>query len=211
MVGSHDAAGSLERLTMRTICFLLPVFVLVGCATQPPHSTVGPAPAASPVTEQPSPADSVVTRYELGVYRYPRDGQSSHKRAIYRRTRVSFPANQRERGHTSDFTYMPPSFDPLPPSAELDAELSAQREITDRIRRGRQAMADLEQQARRQYTALVTHTQETARLSQHLETERARLRELEARLQEKLHATSTPATVTESPVPASTPTQEIKW
>lgn len=196
---------------MRSIGFVLPVLVLVGCATQPTHSTLSPAPVASPVTEQPSPADFVVTRYELGAYRYPGDGQNGHERAIYRKTRVSFPANQRERGHTSAFTYVPPSFDPLPPSAELDAELGAQREITDRIRRAREAMADLEQQARRQYAALVTHTQETARLSQHLETERARFRELEERLQEKLHATSTPPTVTESPVPASTPTQEIKW
>ncbi len=196
---------------MRAICFSLSAVALVGCATPPAPSSLSPTPVVSSVTAQEAPGDFVLTRYELGTYRYPIEGQKNHEPAMYRKTRVSFRTTAGDREQSLDFAYEPPSFDPLPPSAELDAELRAQREITDKIRRAREAMADLEQQARNQYAALVAHTEETAQLGQHLETEYARLRELEARLQEKLHAASAPPTDTQSPVPASTPTQEIKW
>ena len=58
---------------------------------------------------------------------------------------------------------------PLPPNAELTAELEAQKTITAELRAIQARMAGIEKQAQAQYGALVNETAETVRLRRQLE------------------------------------------
>jgi hypothetical protein len=190
---------------MRPLCLIFPL-LLAGCATQ---TTIAPKPIA--LTAPTSVADPhvVVTRYELGSYRYPQDRPEHSGLAVFRSTRITgktVPVGLDARAWN-----VPASFDPLPPSAELSAELSAQRDITARIRAAQEVIAGLEKQMRAQYGTLVTQTEETLRLRAKLETERANVQQLEAQLRNQPHTAAETPAVAETTVPNSSSSQEVKW
>lgn len=194
------------------------LLVLGGCATPAPIAT-NPIASAAPMVPQPpvrqepsergsqdaSAGEHVITRYELGSYRYPRT--SELEGAIFRSTRIS--SQYGAAGGVTRSNYPPASFEPLPPSEELRAELSAQRDITSRIQHAQDTIVRLEKQVREQYDSLVVQTKETVELRQSLEAERGRLQGLQAQLQEQLTASAASPPVAQAPVEAPTP--EIKW
>jgi hypothetical protein len=188
---------------MRPVIVLL-IVGLAGCATsQRPVGVTGPSSAPAQSQSNLDRATVArVTRYELGDYRYPRHGVANEN-SVVRTTRM--PANTRVRESEVNVS---PSYDPLPPSAELTAELSAQREITRQIREMKSVIAAAEQNAKEQYGALVEHTAAVIKLRQQLEVERARLRELEFQLKEQR---PTPAAPVIASSPASTSTEGVKW
>ncbi len=145
--------------------------------------------SAEVVTHPPLDPGVLSTRYELGAYRYPRPPHSLSEKAVERQTRV--PANLALGYQTEPSAYVPASFDPLPKSAELEAELANQREMTTRIYMAQQAMIELEQRARGQFEILVSQTEETMRLREELETERARVQRREADLSARLQTVGT--------------------
>jgi hypothetical protein len=64
--------------------------------------------------------------------------------------------------------YVPATYDPLPPSAELAAELTEQHQITAELRTMKANMFALQGQAQTQYGKLVAETDATDRLRQQL-------------------------------------------
>jgi hypothetical protein len=190
---------------MRPLYLIFPVLV-AGCATQ---DTIAPKPIASTALTSVVDPHVVVTRYELGSYRYPQETRDSSGPAVFRSTRIS--GNTVPVGTDARSLNVPASFDPLPPSDELSAELSAQRDITARIRAAQEVIFGLERQMRAQYGTLVTQTEETLRLRAKLETERANVQRLEAQLRNQPHtATETPA-VAQAAAQNSSSSQEVKW
>jgi peptidoglycan hydrolase CwlO-like protein len=191
---------------MRAVIVLL-ALGLTGCATSPPSVKTSSAPvsASRPNTNVELATVAHVTRYELGAYRYPAAESDQSETAVLRTTRVPpHLAAQPNVGNVS------PAYDPLPASAELSAELSAQREITEQLRAMKAAILAAERKAQEQYGTLVSHTEEVVKLRHQLEVERARVRELEAQLQERLQAQPAPV-VASTPSPASTSTEGVKW
>ncbi len=197
---------------------VLPILCgLAGCASQtttlPPSAIAPTAPLAR--AAEVKPAKSVmVTRYELGEYRASRVPPVSRETAVFRTTRgpvkptvlpdgaatLSDPANH----------YVPATFEPLPPSVELAAELAAQKEITEKLRAMSATMLGLEKQAQGQFGALVAHSEETAKLQKQLEGERLRVRDLEMQLRERLEAA--PASAQEqAPMSDPTPAPAKNW
>lgn len=190
---------------MRSSWILLLGMCLVGCATQR-QAVRAPAVSTppSPVVRESAPTRLVETRYEVRGYREADNPSVRHEpHAVYRATRV--PARVESLDVAPRSSFEPASHSPLPQSAELSAELAAQRQITTELREIKARMAAIEQQAQSQYGALVDQTASTLQLRQQLESERARVRELEARLRDKT-ATSG---VTEGG--ARTAVAEVKW
>jgi len=188
---------------MRTrFWILLASVAFAGCATQR-TSVVAPAPIEKTVVRKAVPMRDVETRYEVRSYRDANDPSVRHEaHAVYRTTRVPARVAALETEPRRDFA--PVSYAPLPPSAELSAELAAQKEITAMLRTIEARMAAVERQAQSQFGTLVDQTAETMKLRQQLEEERARVRELESKMQ--VHASdATPAT---GSVATST---ETKW
>jgi hypothetical protein len=125
----------------------------------------------------------VETRYEVRSYRDPDDPRVRHDaHAVYRATRV--PARIEELETTPRNKAAPLSYAPLPPSAELAAEIATQKEIGTELRAIRSRMAAVEQQARAQLGTLADQTAETVNLRKQLEKERAGVRELESMVSE---------------------------
>ena len=190
---------------MRPLYLIFPLLV-AGCATQKP---LAPTPIASRAPTSVADPHVVVTRYELGYYRYPHEAPDSSGPAVFRSTRISgktVPAGTDTRSLNA-----PGSFDPLPPSAELSAELSAQRDITAKIRAAQEMIVGLEKQMRTQYGTLVTQTEETLRLRAKLETERANVQQLEAQLRNQPHTSADSPAVARTVAPNSSSSQEVKW
>lgn len=168
--------------------------LLSGCTTSVmsdrtavPAENSGRRASIPSVASLPVPDPGVMTtRYELGAYRYPLSLQGLRQVAVERQTRV--PTNLALGNHIASPTYLPASFDPLPKSVELEAELATQREMTTRMRTAQQAMVDLEQRARGQFETLVQKTQETIRLREELESARVLVQRREAELQSRLQA-----------------------
>ena len=158
---------------MRSVFVLIP-FLIAGCATPNPVARNPIVPTGSiPRTE----GSIVVTRYELGTYRYPRETSGSTDPVVFRVTRISnhlIPTAADPRA-----VHVPSHIAPLPPSAELDAELGAQRDITARIRASQETIVGLERQMRTQYETLVAQTATTVQLRRQLEADRARLHQVE--------------------------------
>ena len=200
---------------MRAFCIVM-LCGLSGCATRAPHGATPPVSVVhSENTPEHGDADSViVTRYELGSYRYPKDRSGKEVTAVYRRTRVSpaVAAKAGVPGTTGEPVneYVPASFAPLPPSAELAAELTSQKRITEELQGIKASMVAMEQQARAQYDALVRRTEEAVRAHQQLEAQVARVRALEAQLRERLQNSPQPVSST-SPAPAAAPDEEPQW
>ena len=192
---------------MRSSWIFVFTLSLAGCAT---HRPVAHVPASS-ATPQPvvreAPATRVVeTRYEVRAYRDADDPRVRHDaHAVYRTTRV--PARVESMDTAPRTAFAPASYAPLPPTAELTAELEAQRQITTQLREIKARMAAIEQQAQSQYGTLVNQTSDTIKLRQQLEAERARVRELETRLRD-----NSPGSGTEGKaVAATTAAAETKW
>jgi hypothetical protein len=190
---------------MRSLLVFIPVLV-AGCAT--PHP-VAMAPSVPTRSIPQADAHVVVTRYELGRYRYPQEPSKSTEPTVSRRTRVSndlIPTGSDPRAVEA-----PPTFDPLPPSAELAAELAAQRDITDRMRASQEIIVGLERQMRAQYETLVAQTETTVQLRRQLEAERVRVQshEVQPRDETRLVAPSSPAVPVTTPGPATE--EKTEW
>jgi hypothetical protein len=186
------------------IVFVL--FGMAGCATAPQSASNQVSHAPTQLKTTASRETSVqLARYELGSYRYPASDSGQNESAVYRTTRVP-----RHLAAPLTRENISPTYDPLPPSAELAAELEAQRQITAQLRAMKDTMASAEKSAKEQYRVLVTHTDDVVKLRQQLEAERAHVRELEGQLEQQLQAPAAPV-VAATPSPASTPTQGVKW
>jgi hypothetical protein len=146
----------------------------------------------------------VETRYEVKSYRDPDDPRVRHDaHAVYRVTRV--PAQTADLETTPRNKFEPISYAPLPSSAELAAEIAAQKEISAELRAIRSRMAAVEQQARTQLGTLADQTAETVNLRRQLEEERARVRELESKVSD--HAAAPPT----MPPPQAASGTDPKW
>lgn len=185
---------------MRAYLTLILGLALAGCST---HRQTAMLASALPAPRMPASEDTraVETRYEVRSYREAGDPSVRHEaHTVYRRTRVpaTNPAGALETVPRERFA--PASVVPLPASAELDAEIAKQKQITGELHRIQVAMAETETQAQNQYVALVRQTTETIELRRQLEAERKRLAELQSQMQE-------PNVV--ATVPAATP--PVKW
>jgi hypothetical protein len=169
-------------------------------------------PAAQPSQSQPqiaanlAPTRIVETRYEIRPYRDAADPAVRHEaHAVYRSTRV--PARVESLETAPRTAFAPVSYAPLPTNAELAAELSTQKQITEQLRAIQAKMTAVEEQARQQYGTLVSQTEESVKLTRQLEAERARVRELEAMLRYR----AAPPAEKASPTVAATSAPEMKW
>jgi hypothetical protein len=164
---------------MRCLWILLGAGLAGGCATQRQMMPTAPVASASPVVRESPTTKLVETRYEIRSYRDADSPGVRHEaHAVYRATRV--PARVAALETEPRTTFAPVSYAPLPPSAELSAELATQREITTELRTVQARMVAIEQQAKTQYGTLTDQTAAAVKLRQQLETERARLQEIEA-------------------------------
>lgn len=188
---------------MRNLAILLSLVSASGCATQRHSQTPQPATAAIPVVREATPTRVAETRYEVRSYRDAADPSVRHAaHTVFRTTRV--PAHVEALETAPRTSFAPASHAPLPQSAELSAELEAQRLITAELREIKARMAAIETQAQGHYGSLVNQTAESLRLRQQLAAERSRVVELEA----QLRAGSATAATTAAPVVA---TNEPKW
>lgn len=186
--------------------FIIAIFV-AGCATQRRAATIVPnAPAAKPLVREAAATRVVETRYEVRGYRDPDNPSVRHEaHAVYRTTRV--PARVEALDTMPRSGFAPVSYAPLPPSTELTAELSAQKEITAELHAIQARMAAIEKRAQSQYGTLLNQTAETVNLRRRLEEERARVQDLESKLRGDVSANSSAAVVSaDAPV-----TAEPKW
>lgn len=189
---------------MRSYWTLLVAMGLAGCATHRPVTLANAsAPAEPSVVREAASTHEVETRYDVRSYRDVNDPSVRHEaHAVYRSTRVPTRVDSLATAPRGEFA--PISYAPLPPSAELSAELAAQKQITADLHAIEARMAVIEQQAQGQYGTLVNQTAETVKLRQQLEAERARARDLEAKLRDRVADVS----ATGAPVTAAT---EPKW
>lgn len=165
---------------MRSLA-LLSLCLLAGCATHSPSARVRPATPLGrgvPTANTPLAVTVVETRYDIGGYRDPADPAVWHEpHSILRATVV--PGRPPPSGAVSGplTAYVPASYAPLPPSAELAAVLEEQRQITAELRAMKASMFALQDQAQTQYGKLVAETSATDRLRQELAAEQARLKQ----------------------------------
>lgn len=190
---------------MRSSWILIMATCVSGCATHRPVANLAAASAAPrPVIRAATATHAVETRYDVRAYRDAGDPSVRHEaHAVYRTTRV--PASTASLDTMSRKTAASISHAPLPASAELSAELAAQRQITAELREIKSRMAAIEQQAQSQYGTLVNQTADTLKLRQQLEDERARVRELETKLRDH------PPTSSGTDVVAAKARAETKW
>ena len=191
---------------MRNYWILFVMGLVAGCATQRPAARVAPPLSApKPVVRESSTTRTVETRYDIRSYRDADSPSVRHDaHAVYRATRV--PARVESLDTVPRTEFAPVSYTPLSPSAELSAELTAQREITAELRAVHARMAAVEQQAKSQYGTLVDQTAETVKLRRQLEEERARLQELEAKVRDRPASSPVAVLPTGAPIAA-----ETKW
>jgi hypothetical protein len=174
---------------MRIYWILVAAVLVTGCATHRPVASITPALTSSPkpLVREAVATRVVETRYEVRSYLDPDDPRVRHDaHAVYRATRV--PAQVDALETTPRNKAAPISYAPLPPSAELAAEIATQKEIGAELRAIRSRMAAVEQQARAQFGTLADQTAETMHLRRQLEEERARVRELESKMSEDMAA-----------------------
>lgn len=159
---------------MRAI-LIVSLCLAAGCASQPRAAKVRPPaiPGGQPVAVDLHPdVVTVETRYEVRGYYDGADPSIWHaSHPVYRATEVSRagaalpPAG--EGGPLT--TYVPITYDPLPASAELDAQLAAQKEITADLRAVRAKMVALQDQAETQYQQLLAGREASDHLRANLE------------------------------------------
>lgn len=160
---------------MRAI-FLLSLCFVAGCASQPRSARLRRA--SEPGNGQPVAIDlhpqvvPVETRYEVRGYYDGTDPSIWHAaHPVYRETLVSRAeaAQPPVAAGGPLTTFYPATYDPLPPNAELSAELAEQRSITANLRAMQSKMAVLQEQAQNQYQELVTGREDADRLRHELE------------------------------------------
>lgn len=133
-----------------------------------PQAAIVAVPAATKMVE---------TRYEMGSYRDPTNLAIRHEaHAVFRQTRV--PSQLESESSRTQFP--PASYAPLPPSAELAAELLTQKTITAEMQAMRASMAEMEQRMQRQYTILLQQNAELSKVREQWEKERAHVRNASA-------------------------------
>ncbi len=191
-------------MNVRHLWILFPALCFAGCVATPP--------AATPTANVPTPAPLVVTavettklvetRYEVGAYRDAANPSVRHEaHAVYRRTRV--PLNAPDHLDTVPReAFAPASVVPLPASAELNAELAAQRQVTAELRAMQAALAETGEKMQAQYATLVRQSAETVQLRDHLEVERVRLQDA---------ATLPTAPISPVSAGATASNPEVKW
>lgn len=190
---------------MRSSWILILATCVTGCATHRPVAISSPPTTPQPVVRAAPATRLVETRYDVRAYRDAEDPNVRHDaHAVYRTTRV--PAQIASLDTTPRNAAAPISHAPLPANAELSAELAAQRQVTGELRAIQSRMNAIQQQAQSQYGTLVNQTADTLKLRQQLEEERARVRELEAKLRD--HA---PAPAGTEGIVATKAATETKW
>src|SRR5690606_24303727 len=140
---------------MRAYYIPIVVGLVTGCSTHQHTSSVAPVvlPPASPLVQVGAATRVVETRYEVRGYRDADDPSVRHgAHAVYRMTRVPERIEELYTAPRSEFA--PISYAPLAPSAELAAELAAQKEIGAELRAIQSRMAEVEEQARTQLGTL---------------------------------------------------------
>lgn len=188
---------------MQNIWILIAAALVGGCATSRPTTKMLVSEPAAPIVREAPVTKVVETRYDVRSYRDAERPSVRHDaHAVYRSTRVPAQIDALEIAPRTAFA--PVTHVPLPPSAELSAELSAQRTLTTDLRALQERMAAIEQQAKAQYGTLVEQTAETVKLRRQLETERTRVQELETKLRER-------STATIQPTPAAASMADTKW
>ena len=151
----------MHRLTI----ILLPL-IASGCVA--PQSVSIPTSPEPPQLAVTTPLKTVEARYEVGGYF---DRNLRHEpHAVYRRTQIPVNQNSVSRNRAPAVSVVP-----LPPSEELAAELRTQREITANLRAVQARMAEIEQAAKTQYTALVKQMAEITELRAEVERSRQQL------------------------------------
>ncbi|MFT3784175.1 MAG: hypothetical protein QM790_19375 [Nibricoccus sp.] len=184
---------------MRLFSILMLSAFMAGCASKP--VVLEPAPPLRPLGAASS-VKYAETRYELRGYREVANPALRHEpHAVYRRTQVpSFASNVLET--TPRTSFPPPSFSPLPASAELDAELAKQRQVAIDMRAAQAALADAEQKVKALYATLVRQSADVLKLKDQLESERNRQRTV---------ALAEPVPSAAVPGPVRNPNPEVKW
>jgi hypothetical protein len=149
---------------MRYLVFL--TLLLSGCAAQVVEVKPKPEPAfALPAATA---YEYRETAYEVGTYCDRSNPALRHEaHTVYRRTRI--PA--KTTGSASVTTV---SVKPLSESAELGAEISTQKQITEKLREIQASMAEQERQMKEQYALLVRQNAEVLKLRRQLEEARAK-------------------------------------
>lgn len=191
---------------MRSSWIAILSLCVTGCATHRPVAKVpSVSETAKPIVHEATVTRAVETRYDVRAYRDGDDPAVRHEaHTVYRTTRVPSRVESLETMPRTAFA--PASSAPLPANAELAAELAAQRQITAELREIKGRMSAIEQQAQTRFGTLVNQTADTIKLRQQLEAERARVRELEAKLQDNAAASRG----TEG-VAATMATSETSW
>ena len=191
-------------MIVRFISILFSALFLAGCASpkivsQNNSALALPPPVTLPVA---TPSGTVETRYEIRGYREALDPALRHEaHAVFRSTRIhgNVPGSAEVVSRT---TYPPASYSPLPASAELNAEIASQKEVTAAIRVLQASMIETERQMQSQYAVLVRQSAEAIKTRESLEAERR-------------HSRSTPPapplTPQVPPAPTLPDTAPVKW
>lgn len=184
---------------MRLMFILMLAAFFAGCASKP--TVVERAPPLRPLGP-PAEVKFAETCYEVRGYREPGNPALRHgPHVVYRRTRIpSFVSNVLES--TPRGSFPTPSFSPLPTSAELDAELAKQRQVTLDMRAAQATLDDAEQKVTALYAALVRQSADVFKLKEQLEAERNRLRSA---------ALAEPVTGAPAYGPTKNSNTEVKW
>lgn len=187
---------------MQYLWIILALLCSAGCVTVTPVAPPSAVVTASAPAVAKEATKLFETRYDLRGYRESGDTLVRHEaHAVYRRTRV--PLNVAEPLETSPREAFPPaSFAPLPASAELNAELSTQRQVTVQLRAMQAALVEAEAKMSTQYAALVRQSADAIKLRAQLEAERLRLQN---------SVPATPAPTALAPASATIATPEVKW
>ncbi len=173
---------------MRAFWFIGMTLGVAGCATHPAVTRSAVPAKPSPIAAATMKDTQIVdTPYAVRAYRDPDDPAVIHEaHVVMRETRVPRALTSEHEIDTLPRDSMPAaSYAPLPPNAELAAELATQTQITADLRKIQASMAATQQRAEAQYGSLVNATADTLQLRQQLEAERARVRELESKLNEQ--------------------------
>lgn len=193
---------------MRAHWLLLPI-LLAGCVGHPRAARAPARPEPQTAVAIPAnPATRLVeTRYEVRAYHDASEPAVRHDaHAVYRATRVPVRPN----GPADTLvtvpreTFQPATYAPLPPNAELQAQLATQKQITSELRTIQSAMSTTQREAEQKFGELVNQTAETIKLRRDLEAERTRVRQLETSLRERGDAAATPST-------AAAVASDMKW
>lgn len=174
---------------MRYLVFLS--LLLSGCAAQ----VVEVKPKQEPALALPAAIayEYHETAFEVATYRDNSSPALRHEpHTVYRRTRVPAKAT----GSTSVTTV---SVKPLSESAELAAELSTQKQITEKLREIQASMAEQEKQMKEQYALLVRQNVEVQKLRRQLEEARAKGTVSKTSVSEPKEATVAKAETKEAP------------